>query len=52
MTSLNTAYTVSGEADLWKGHDNEEVVGKRKGKDLKGKARKVMYNKPQGKGVG
>lgn len=43
MTSLNTGYTVSGEADLWKGHDNEEVVGKRKGKDLKGKARKVMY---------
>lgn len=43
MTSWNTAYTVSGEADLWKGHDNEEVVGKRKGKDLKAKARKVMY---------
>ena len=43
MTLLNTGYTVSGEGDLWKGHDNEEVVGKRKGKDLKEKARKVTY---------
>lgn len=41
--SLNAGYTVLGKGDLWIGHGKEEVVEERKGKDLKGKARKVMY---------
>lgn len=41
--SLNAGYTVLGKGDLWIRHDKEEAVWKRKGKDLKGKANKVMY---------
>lgn len=36
-----------GEGDPQKGHDKEEVVGKRKGKDLKREARKVTTGKYQ-----
>lgn len=40
--SLNAEYTVLGKGDLWIGHD-KEVMRERKGKNLKGKAKKVMY---------
>lgn len=39
--SLNARYMVLGKGDLWIRHDKEEVVGK--GKDLKGKNKKMMY---------
>lgn len=41
--SLNAEYMVLGKGDLWIGHDRKQVVGKTKDKDLKGKARKVIY---------